>query len=348
MAMRQTIGLSLACLMISTGTIAKTPGKNSSPHPGQLQGNMSEPKYGPAQPGSRPAARMLPRARATPTPFHQSAEGPADAYLGPVHTTGKSEIGRAAWYNWVGSRTASGEILDWITPTAAHRSLPLASYAKVTNLDTGRAVVVKINDRGPYRRRFIIDLSPRAAEEIGVVRSGVAAVSVEPVASGRAPSRGTAPASETLLRAPIPRQSLTINQLGSIRGSSGPRRRTRPPQAPRCTWRAPIPRQPPTINRLGSTRGSIGPRRSTRPPQAPRSASRAPIPERSPTINRPGWIRGSSSGEARPMARPSGGITARARSYAPGLRPKYAMSWGRGVQSGLLGHSLVRPDISSP
>jgi rare lipoprotein A len=110
-----------------------------------------------------------------------------------VHTIGKSEIGRAAWYNWVGSRTASGEILDWVTPTAAHRSLPLASYARVTNLDTGRAVVVKINDRGPYRRRFIIDLSPRAAEQIGVVRSGIAAVSVEPLAGGRASNSATAP-----------------------------------------------------------------------------------------------------------------------------------------------------------
>jgi rare lipoprotein A len=97
----------------------------------------------------------------------------------------------------VGSRTASGEILDWVTPTAAHRSLPLASYARVTNLDTGRAVVVKINDRGPYRRRFIIDLSPRAAEQIGVVRSGIAAVSVEPLAGGRASNSATAPASET-------------------------------------------------------------------------------------------------------------------------------------------------------
>ena len=152
MPMRQTIGISLACLMISTGAIADST---------------------------------------------ESAGGPADAYLGPVSAVGKSEIGRAAWYNWVGSRTASGEILDWVTPTAAHRSLPLASYARVTNLDTGRAVVVKINDRGPYRRRFIIDLSPRAAEEIGVVRSGIAAVSVEPIASGRAPNRGTAPASET-------------------------------------------------------------------------------------------------------------------------------------------------------
>ena len=152
MPMRRTIGISLACLMISTGAIADST---------------------------------------------ESAGGAADTYLGPADTIGKSEIGRAAWYNWVGSRTASGEILDWVTPTAAHRSLPLASYAKVTNLDTGRAVVVKINDRGPYRRRFIIDLSPRAAEEIGVVRSGIAAVSVEPLAGGRASNSATAPAPET-------------------------------------------------------------------------------------------------------------------------------------------------------
>jgi rare lipoprotein A len=196
MAMRQTIGLSLACLMISTGAIAKTPGKNSSPHPGQLQGKHVRAEIWPGT-ARFPSCGADAPARSRHADSAESAEGPADAYLGPVHTTGKSEIGRAAWYNWVGSRTASGEILDWITPTAAHRSLPLASYAKVTNLDTGRAVVVKINDRGPYRRRFIIDLSPRAAEEIGVVRSGIAAVSVEPIASGRAPNRGTAPASET-------------------------------------------------------------------------------------------------------------------------------------------------------
>lgn len=76
------------------------------------------------------------------------------------------------------------------TLTAAHRSLPLGSCAKVTNLDTGRSVVVKINDRGPYSRRFIIDLSPRAAEELGMMHDGVAAVAVEPVAA--APAASTA------------------------------------------------------------------------------------------------------------------------------------------------------------
>jgi rare lipoprotein A len=114
--------------------------------------------------------------------------GPSDAYLGPMHTVGAMQIGTAAWYDWVGSRTASGEILDSMTATAAHRSLPLASYARVTNLDTGRAVIVKINDRGPWSRRFIIDLSPRAAQAVGIIRSGIAAVIVEPVAFGPTPT----------------------------------------------------------------------------------------------------------------------------------------------------------------
>jgi rare lipoprotein A len=116
------------------------------------------------------------------------AVSPSDAFWGPTHTTGYQQIGEAAWYNLVGGRTSNGERLDTVTPTAAHRSLPLGSCARVTSLDTGRSVVVKINDRGPYSRRFIIDLSPRAAEMLGMMHRGTAAVMVEPVAPGAAPS----------------------------------------------------------------------------------------------------------------------------------------------------------------
>ena len=105
-----------------------------------------------------------------------------------MHPAGTSEIGQAAWYGLVGNRTSSGEPLDTVTPTAAHRSLPLGSCAKVVSLDTGRSVIVRINDRGPYNRRFIIDLSPRAADEIGMRHAGVAAVAVEPLAAGAAAS----------------------------------------------------------------------------------------------------------------------------------------------------------------
>jgi rare lipoprotein A len=104
------------------------------------------------------------------------------------HTTGTTLFGKAAWYNFVGRQTASGEILDAVNATAAHRSLPLASYAKVTNLGNGHSVVVKINDRGPYTRGRILDLSPRAADALDMKRVGVAAVVVEPLANQAGPT----------------------------------------------------------------------------------------------------------------------------------------------------------------
>src|SRR5207302_10407513 len=113
-------------------------------------------------------------------------------------TTGTTLFGKAAWYNLVGRQTATGEILDTVIATAAHRSLPLASYAKVTDIDNGRSVVVKINDRGPYTRGRILDLSPRAADALDMKRAGVAAVVIEPLVNHAAPtvaafqSRGTA------------------------------------------------------------------------------------------------------------------------------------------------------------
>ncbi|HEY2541028.1 MAG TPA: septal ring lytic transglycosylase RlpA family protein [Stellaceae bacterium] len=100
-----------------------------------------------------------------------------------TQTTGYEQIGQATWYDLVGNRTSSGERLDTETPTAAHRTLPLGSCAKVISLDTGRSVIVRINDRGPYTRRSIIDLSPRAAAELGMIHAGTAAVAVEPVAA---------------------------------------------------------------------------------------------------------------------------------------------------------------------
>ncbi|MGH7088452.1 MAG: septal ring lytic transglycosylase RlpA family protein [Stellaceae bacterium] len=99
-----------------------------------------------------------------------------------MRPSGALEFGKASWYGLVGNRTASGEVLDVVTPTAAHRVLPLGSCARVTDLDNGRSIIVEINDRGPFRPRFIIDLSPLAAEELGMRRKGVAAVAVEPIA----------------------------------------------------------------------------------------------------------------------------------------------------------------------
>ena len=193
MSVRRTIGISLASLVISASAIAKTPEPKISLHPSHFHSAKPEQlaKWSRKAPiVSCAHARHGHRVQHwdAGTPPAEAGGGPADEYLGQLHPIGRMEIGTAAWYNWVGGRTASGEILDAVTPTAAHRSLPLASHAKVTNLDTGRSVIVKINDRGPWRRRFIIDLSPRAAEAIGVIRTGIAAVTVEPVAVGPGPT----------------------------------------------------------------------------------------------------------------------------------------------------------------
>ena len=101
--------------------------------------------------------------------------------LSLVRALGIRLFGKAAWYNLAGSRTASGEVLDTVTPTAAHRWLPLASFAKVTNLDNGRFVILKINDRGPYTRGRILDLSPGAADALDMKHAGVVEVVIEPL-----------------------------------------------------------------------------------------------------------------------------------------------------------------------
>ncbi|MBA1271913.1 septal ring lytic transglycosylase RlpA family protein [Stutzerimonas azotifigens] len=78
-----------------------------------------------------------------------------------------------------GKRTANGEAFDQHAMTAAHRTLPFGTWVRVTSLASGRSVEVRINDRGPYGRGRIIDLSQKAAEELGIIKQGVSRVRVE-------------------------------------------------------------------------------------------------------------------------------------------------------------------------
>jgi rare lipoprotein A len=88
--------------------------------------------------------------------------------------------GRASYYSqrFHGKRTASGERFSVQDFTAAHRTLPFGTTVRVTNLDNGRAVIVRINDRGPYLRSRIIDVSPAAARELGLLGRGTASVRI--------------------------------------------------------------------------------------------------------------------------------------------------------------------------
>jgi rare lipoprotein A len=93
---------------------------------------------------------------------------------------GPAVEGIASFY-WQSRKTASGERFDRTALTAAHRTLPFDTRARVTHLKSGRSVVVRINDRGPFRPGRIIDLSPAAARAIGLDGDGLARVSVEVV-----------------------------------------------------------------------------------------------------------------------------------------------------------------------
>ena len=91
--------------------------------------------------------------------------------------------GVASWYGtkFHGRRTSSGETYDMFKMTAAHKTLPIPCYAKVTNLDNGKSITVKINDRGPFRKNRIIDLSYAAAHKLGMAQAGTANVEVETI-----------------------------------------------------------------------------------------------------------------------------------------------------------------------
>ncbi len=95
-----------------------------------------------------------------------------------------NQSGLASWYGrqFNGRKTASGERFDMNGLTAAHRSLPLSCYIKVTNRSNGKSVVVKVNDRGPFHASRILDLSYGAAARLGIVDSGTGNVTIERVA----------------------------------------------------------------------------------------------------------------------------------------------------------------------
>lgn len=101
--------------------------------------------------------------------------GPRKSYRDRVQT------GIASWYGakYHGRMCASGEVFDMYKLTAAHRELPFGTRVRVSNLDNGRSVIVRINDRGPFIRGRIIDLSYASARKIGMIKHGTARVRVE-------------------------------------------------------------------------------------------------------------------------------------------------------------------------
>lgn len=176
--------------------------------PGGFYQDDGPPDRVPADLASRPDAQ--PRVE----PFHPYANRPYRAlgrnYVPMTTDAPLRQRGLASWYGrqFHGNRTATGEIYDMFAMSAAHPTMPLPSYARVTNLKTGASVVVRVNDRGPFRDGRVIDLSYAAAVRLGIAGPGTAEVEVERLTHARiraaAAERGEAVAANAVTLPAVP------------------------------------------------------------------------------------------------------------------------------------------------
>jgi len=153
-----------------------------------LYGCKSPPVRVGDEPPARPPVDVLAVPDAVPRAEPRSARGNPPfyevfgrRYFVLASAAGFRERGVASWYGpgFHAARTAAGEPYDMYQMTAAHRTLPLPTYVRVTHLGNGRSVVVRVNDRGPFKDDRIIDLSYTAAAKLGMLESGTALVEVE-------------------------------------------------------------------------------------------------------------------------------------------------------------------------
>ncbi len=137
--------------------------------------------------------RDEPRAKYGNPPFY---EVDGRRYVVLPSAVGYVEQGVASWYgpDFHGGRTSTGETYDMNAMTGAHPTLPLPAWVRVTNLENGRSVVVRLNDRGPFAKGRIIDLSRAAAEQLDMVRAGTARVEVVSLAGTALPTAAAQPA----------------------------------------------------------------------------------------------------------------------------------------------------------
>ncbi|MDP6030476.1 MAG: septal ring lytic transglycosylase RlpA family protein [Arenicellales bacterium] len=171
---------------------------------------------GPPVGGPSPAsvANAVPR----PEPLSRIGNSPYEVYgvtYVPIRkvSVGYAQAGEASWYGkkFHGRKTSNGDVYDMYGMTAAHKTLPLPTYLQVRNLDNGREVVVRVNDRGPFLGGRILDLSYMAAQKLGVVATGTAQVRIE-VIDG--PVSAKAPVQSVALDSP---EAVFFLQAGSFR-----------------------------------------------------------------------------------------------------------------------------------
>lgn len=193
-------GLSLAILLLAggCGTVPKTDGpvargpESAAPPAARAPAQRGGGYYLDDGPGDNPPANLdaIPDAQPRRDPLRAAANRPYEVfgqrYVPSTQLVPYRAKGIASWYGrrYHGQKTSSGEVYDMYAMTAAHTTLPIPSYARVTNVKNGKSAVVRINDRGPFRSDRLIDLSYTAAYKLGVLGGGSAWVEVESLIPG--------------------------------------------------------------------------------------------------------------------------------------------------------------------
>ena len=152
-------------------------------------------------PGARAPGSLasVPDAKPRAEPLHKFANKPYEVfgkkYVPMASLQPFKQRGVASWYGkrFHGQKTASGETYDMYAMTAAHPVLPIPSYARVTSVKTGRQVIVRINDRGPFHGGRVIDLSYAAAYRLGFIDSGSGEVEIQSIVPGARAAFGDHP-----------------------------------------------------------------------------------------------------------------------------------------------------------
>jgi rare lipoprotein A len=178
-----------ACLLAVVATMLAGCAQPPSQHARHGNEYFSTAKYGPA------SARVVEDGQPVPRGGGQYLVGHPYTIAGrtyyPSENANYTAVGMASWYGdaFHGRRTANGEVYDMRSFTAAHPTMPLPSYARVTNLANGYSIIVRVNDRGPYHGGRVMDVSSRVADVLDFKSAGTAKVKVEYV--GRAPIEGS-------------------------------------------------------------------------------------------------------------------------------------------------------------
>lgn len=178
--------IALSCMLAACSSSDNTAASNKNMNPNKGRYALKNDKL----PINPPNVENVPNATPKYEPYSRRGNKPYTVYgeSYDVMNTGQgfTESGRASWYGekFHGYETSNGELYDMYTMSGAHKTLPLPSYAKITNLDNNQQAIIRINDRGPFHSDRILDVSYAAAYKLGMLGTGTARIKLDVIYVG--------------------------------------------------------------------------------------------------------------------------------------------------------------------